>query len=107
MSDNFIMREMEKIIIVIGDEPTEQRIKHNAGAICNLAGECRKTDFYQKNKHQVDKFKQWIDTEYPEEKLKRSYLYLLNRIGDSPTQFHLKGAIILNLPIVDDYLKAS
>lgn len=95
---------MKKIIISIGYNPTEQEIKNNTISISNLANKCRKTDFFKKNEHQVDEFKKHIDTEYPDKKIKTSYLYLLNRIGDAPSRWHLESAIILNLPIIDDYL---
>lgn len=96
---------MMEIIRTIGENPTIKKIKLVGTDIHNLATECRKCKIFANSKIKFNEYKNSYNGKAKDDKILESYIRLLNKIGDAPTSFHLTGAIILLVPIVDDFLQ--
>jgi hypothetical protein len=70
-----------------------------------LAEICRQTGVFERSKASFEEFKLHLEESTPpEERLAKSWVWLLDRIVNSPTTLHMRGAVRLCVPLVALYL---
>lgn len=77
----------------------------NSDDIRTLAEICRQTGVFEHSQAKFAEFKQHLEESTPpEERLVKSWAWLLDRIVHSPTTLHMRGAVRLCVPLVALYL---
>lgn len=70
-----------------------------------IAKACESTGLFAHSAGKFEKFKADLDSSTePEKRLVEAWKWLLNRIVEAPTRFHMIGAVRLCLPLVARYL---
>lgn len=73
--------------------------------IRGLADICRQTVIFERSQAKFAEFKQELEVSTPSElRLVKSWTWLLDRIANSPTTLHMRGAVRLCVPLVAFYL---
>lgn len=79
-------------------------LSDNRSLIKDISNDARGTGLFEKSKDQYLEFKTNIlkDESSPEKNVVDAYMWVLDRIINAPTQIHMKSAVLLCMPIVDD-----
>src|SRR3990167_1214124 len=102
-----IDRMMTDLLSAMDQDNSDMRstLIQNGDDIRALAETCRQTGVFEHSHAKFAEFKQHLeDSTPPEERLVKSWTWLLDRIVHSPTTLHMRGAVRLCVPLVALYL---
>lgn len=87
------------------EDSLKQALIEQAEKIRAIANACEKTEIFSLGVKQTQEFKAVLEAEIqPEQRLQKSWLWVLDRIVSAPTALHMRGAVRLCMPIVASYL---
>ena len=102
-----IDRMMTDLLSAMDQDNSDMRstLIQNGDDIRALAEICRQTGVFEHSHAKFAEFKQHLeDSTPPEERLVKSWTWLLDRIVHSPTTLNMRGAVRLCVPLVALYL---
>lgn len=79
-------------------------LSDNRDLIRSIADDARGTGLFDKSREQYDEFRKTVlkDEQSVEQNVVNAYLWVLDRIVNSPTQLHMQSSVLLCMPIVDE-----
>ena len=102
-----LLNEFKKFIETIGNVKKEEEILKQKDLILNFAKKCETTPLFKNSQKKAKEFEKYFkQVNKPEEWLINCYGWTLNRCVNAPFRFMVKGAIILNVPVMANLLKA-
>lgn len=89
--------------LVEGEGDFKELILSQRDLISEISDACREAPIFKENQERYQEFKEGFKGS--EDKVLEAYTWFLNRIVQSPTQYHMIASVRLCLPIVDDFIK--
>lgn len=100
---------MKKLFDALGDKEivTRDMLIAQSDLIREIGGKCERTPLYERSRDKVEQFvKNFEQDPRVEDRLLHAWWWLMDRIVNAPTQFHMDGSVILTMPLVAKYLPA-
>lgn len=99
-----IREKMIAIFDTLPDEATEADIIALAHQFKDLARLCERTELFKRSQERYQSFKEEFEENSEHSKLMQAWIWLINRIAQAPTSYHMQGAVVLCVPLVAEFL---